>query len=445
VAKLVAEEWKDLSSEERAKWEDMAARDRERFELEKSFYTGPWKVSKIQKGRKDPNAPKKPPSAFLLFSNAMRSEVREANPGLATGKLSKILSQRWSETPEEERKLYFDQYNESMEKYRKEVTEYKQNARMAQKKREEEAMKAMAERASLKRHESFGSLPPFGPMMSTQNPSHQAIFQAHCTPPRLYPPRAAMQRVTMEDHAIRTEQNFYPNLGPLSRDAGTVQRLETSRDFATQLAQRDALIGLGIQSNAFLAAQRFAHAPQSWPSPLAAPGLAHAAQLSMSYSGLAQNDDPFMARMVEERMAPAYTHTAFAPEAVPFAAAGGQSFAGFQNPYLGMPQVTEHEMMQGNQQMMLQSQSLGSTQGDQQIFQNVPQEGRQMMVQNISLGMARDGRQLWYGRAQGARQQMMDVPTASGRGEDPRWQPVERITAPPADEEIPSPDTVRPL
>jgi hypothetical protein len=44
IAKMVSEEWRNMNQEERAKWEDMARRDRDRFEKQKATYRGPWTV-----------------------------------------------------------------------------------------------------------------------------------------------------------------------------------------------------------------------------------------------------------------------------------------------------------------------------------------------------------------------------------------------------------------
>ena len=44
VAKIVSEAWRNMNSEERSKWEQMARADKDRFEKEKAAYQGPWTV-----------------------------------------------------------------------------------------------------------------------------------------------------------------------------------------------------------------------------------------------------------------------------------------------------------------------------------------------------------------------------------------------------------------
>ena len=91
VAKMVSQAWKDLSSEEREKWEEMARKDKARYEMEKSMYTGPWKVPAKKRSQKDPNAPKRPMSAFLSFSNSKRSYVKDKHPDIGNAEVSRNI------------------------------------------------------------------------------------------------------------------------------------------------------------------------------------------------------------------------------------------------------------------------------------------------------------------------------------------------------------------
>jgi len=61
VSKRTAELWRKLTDQERAHWNKVAARDKERFLFEQSSYTGPWRVPN-KRAKKDPSAPKRPMS-----------------------------------------------------------------------------------------------------------------------------------------------------------------------------------------------------------------------------------------------------------------------------------------------------------------------------------------------------------------------------------------------
>eukprot|EP00474_Spongospora_subterranea_P008550 CRZ09008.1 hypothetical protein [Spongospora subterranea] len=55
------------------------------------------------KKKRDPNRVKKAPSAFLLFSQAMRPILKEQNPGLSFGDMGRLLGQVWKAASIDER------------------------------------------------------------------------------------------------------------------------------------------------------------------------------------------------------------------------------------------------------------------------------------------------------------------------------------------------------
>jgi hypothetical protein len=147
VAKLVSKAWKALPSEEREKWDRIAIRDKERFEMEKAMYKGPWKVPVSAKPTKDPDAPKRPMSAFLSFSNCKRSCVKRENPKVPNAGISRLLAKLWSDAPEEERKFHIEQEFRLRQKYKGEIAAWKEQVSTellaARKEREERALQAV--------------------------------------------------------------------------------------------------------------------------------------------------------------------------------------------------------------------------------------------------------------------------------------------------------------
>eukprot|EP00978_Attheya_sp_CCMP212_P027725 scaffold93529_cov62-Attheya_sp.AAC.1 len=125
IAKLVSLEWKGLNKEERARWEDMARLDKERFEREKSTYNGPWKVP-IRK--KDASTPKRPMSAFLDFSNENRKLAKLSNPHLNSRVISKILANMWKEAKADERAFFVDRERERLETFKAKLKAWKERA-----------------------------------------------------------------------------------------------------------------------------------------------------------------------------------------------------------------------------------------------------------------------------------------------------------------------------
>merc|ERR1712226_473476 len=61
---------------------------------------------KKQRKKKDPNAPKRPMSAYFLFMNATRPTVRKENPDASIGEVAKILGKMWGEIEPEDKAKY---------------------------------------------------------------------------------------------------------------------------------------------------------------------------------------------------------------------------------------------------------------------------------------------------------------------------------------------------
>ena len=120
VAKLVSQAWKDLSDEQRQVWVDKGRQDRLRYEKEKATYRGPWKIPVV----KHPNAPKKPMSAFLAFSNERRAIIAESNPGLTGTEISTLLSKLWKNCPASLKKVYRDREMEERIAFKKKLADW---------------------------------------------------------------------------------------------------------------------------------------------------------------------------------------------------------------------------------------------------------------------------------------------------------------------------------
>ena len=91
------------------------------------MYSGPWKVpSGGKRAKKDPEAPKRPMSAFLDYSKTFRSQVIRDNPHVKDNKeISRILGDMWRNASEEERKPFVEKelrkrahYNDNIKQWR---------------------------------------------------------------------------------------------------------------------------------------------------------------------------------------------------------------------------------------------------------------------------------------------------------------------------------------
>lgn len=76
------------------------------------------------KKEKDPNAPKRNMSAFILYSNATRADVRVANPNATFGDIAKRLSEKFKSLTQEDRASWDRKTATDKERYQKEMAAY---------------------------------------------------------------------------------------------------------------------------------------------------------------------------------------------------------------------------------------------------------------------------------------------------------------------------------
>lgn len=71
----------------------------------------------------DENAPERPPSAYVIFSNKMREELKGRN--LSFTEIAKLVGENWQNLSPAEKEPYEQQAFSAKEKYNNELTEYK--------------------------------------------------------------------------------------------------------------------------------------------------------------------------------------------------------------------------------------------------------------------------------------------------------------------------------
>lgn len=103
-SKKCSERWKTMSAKEKSKFEDLAKSDKARYDREMKNYVPPKGDKKGKK--KDPNAPKRPPSAFFLFCSEHRPKIKSEHPGLSIGDTAKKLGEMWSEQSAKDKQPY---------------------------------------------------------------------------------------------------------------------------------------------------------------------------------------------------------------------------------------------------------------------------------------------------------------------------------------------------
>lgn len=117
-----------MTPKEKKRFEEMAEKDKARYEREMSDYIPPaggggGGGGKGKKRTKDPNAPKRALSAFFIFCNEERPVVRAKHPGWTVGEVAKELGKRWEQVSDRSRfeKMAAEEkkrYEAEMEVYR---------------------------------------------------------------------------------------------------------------------------------------------------------------------------------------------------------------------------------------------------------------------------------------------------------------------------------------
>ncbi|KAJ2826156.1 ccr4 associated factor [Coemansia furcata] len=74
---------------------------------------------------KDPNAPKRPANAFVLYCQDERPSIKSAGTDLTSGDLTRALALTWKGLPQDEKQKYYDLYEREMGRYNQEFARYK--------------------------------------------------------------------------------------------------------------------------------------------------------------------------------------------------------------------------------------------------------------------------------------------------------------------------------
>lgn len=135
LGKLVGQKYKEISSDEKKKYESKANADKSRYDAEMKKYSPPdadsdddvsstKKKGTKKQSKKDPNAPKKGLSAFMFFSKIMRPKLKQENPDMSFGDLGKLIGQKYRELSPEELSKYEAMANNDKKRFERENEAY---------------------------------------------------------------------------------------------------------------------------------------------------------------------------------------------------------------------------------------------------------------------------------------------------------------------------------
>ncbi|KAJ3128308.1 hypothetical protein HK098_004717 [Nowakowskiella sp. JEL0407] len=142
ISKIISAQWKNLTQEEKMKYEVESKRlkrewllqnkDDAQSAISSSINTDgsveeEWEGKKPPKRRrkrvnaKDPNQPKHPMSAFLFYLSEVRPSYTAKYPGWTVGPISKMISQAWKELSDQDREKYVKKAYDDKVRYAREM------------------------------------------------------------------------------------------------------------------------------------------------------------------------------------------------------------------------------------------------------------------------------------------------------------------------------------
>ena len=123
-----AEAWRLVSKEERAHWENVASNDRKRYNKErKEFEPSARKVRR----KKDPSAPKRPMSAFLMYAQTKRAVLQRENPDIPNADISRMLGEIWRKASVDEKRPFLEREEDERKVYRAKMERFKSDQKLA--------------------------------------------------------------------------------------------------------------------------------------------------------------------------------------------------------------------------------------------------------------------------------------------------------------------------
>jgi high mobility group protein B1 len=132
VGKAAGEKWNALSDKEKKTYNEKADKLKAGYEKDLKAFTDAGgvvqarKSKTAEKAKKDPNAPKRPLSAYILFSMDERPRiVKKLGKDAKVTEVTKALGEVWQTLSDEKQKPYQEKAAKAKKEYMKELEMYK--------------------------------------------------------------------------------------------------------------------------------------------------------------------------------------------------------------------------------------------------------------------------------------------------------------------------------
>eukprot|EP00578_Thalassiosira_sp_NH16_P005534 CAMPEP_0181134738 /NCGR_PEP_ID=MMETSP1071-20121207/32250_1 /TAXON_ID=35127 /ORGANISM="Thalassiosira sp., Strain NH16" /LENGTH=401 /DNA_ID=CAMNT_0023221281 /DNA_START=131 /DNA_END=1337 /DNA_ORIENTATION=- len=179
----VAAEWRSISKQERGYWEGMARDEKTRFAREKEVMCRSQKGPQARKlrSKKNPLAPKRPMSAFLMYAQQRRRPLQLENPNMPNADISRLLGELWRNTSKVEKRPFLEREEVERRIYKAKMEGWKNNQKL------EKSMKTRSSKKKLDQRDQRQDVASY--TREESHPSQRFVDNHHmaATPYSLFP------------------------------------------------------------------------------------------------------------------------------------------------------------------------------------------------------------------------------------------------------------------
>jgi len=134
LMQIMGQMWNQLPAHKKQEFTDKAKEDKIRYNDEMKTYTPPDDEDeddddgggRRKRGRKrDPNEPKRAPSAYLIYGQKVREEVKKEHPEAKSSEIMKLIGAKWQKLTDEEKKPFVEEASRLKSQYEEQKSAFK--------------------------------------------------------------------------------------------------------------------------------------------------------------------------------------------------------------------------------------------------------------------------------------------------------------------------------
>lgn len=124
IPKIGSEQWTSLKPAQKSKYLALAEKEKQRYATEMLTYVPSPEDKKKKRKKKDPNAPKRPTSAYIFYVNSRSDRVRKEHPDYKMTEVMKSLGAEWRALDDRSKKPFQDMALKDKNRYMNEKAKY---------------------------------------------------------------------------------------------------------------------------------------------------------------------------------------------------------------------------------------------------------------------------------------------------------------------------------